>query len=266
MGWLQSVTSSRDASAAPLVGTPLRRHPLLPMTVGSSKSSLHCARTGSEAAASFSRMRLPPGASASLPVSLIVMVVTFAQQRQDYFDALAWVSERMTETKARQLDARTPCEDFDVRRLMGHLLGTAHRGLGTAQRVSTRHIPHVITDVPDAALAATYATLATSIRQAWSQVIAADQLTAPWGLCTALEAARGFTVETVTHGWDLAVATGQPSDAPKGIAERCLVYAASVIPDRLRGVMYSDPIVSAEDCSATEQLAHLLGHKRDGHA
>lgn len=193
------------------------------------------------------------------------MVVTFAQQRQDYLDALAWVSELMTATKTRQLDARTPCADFDVRRLMGHLLGTAHRGLGTARRVSTRDIPHVITDVPDAELAATYATLATSIRQAWSQLTAADQVAAPWGLCRALEAARGFTVETVTHGWDLAVATGQPSDAPTGIAERCLVDPASVIPDRLRGVMYNDPIVSAEDCSATEQLAYLLGHKRDGH-
>jgi formate dehydrogenase maturation protein FdhE len=53
---------------------------------------------------------------------------------------------------------------------MGHLLGTARRGLGTAQRVSTREIPHVITDVPDDELAARYVTLAASIRHAWSQL------------------------------------------------------------------------------------------------
>jgi hypothetical protein len=29
MGWLQGVTSSRDAGATPLAGTPLRSHPLL---------------------------------------------------------------------------------------------------------------------------------------------------------------------------------------------------------------------------------------------
>jgi uncharacterized protein (TIGR03086 family) len=194
-----------------------------------------------------------------------LVVVTFTQQRQDYFDALAWVGELMTATQPRQLDAQTPCEDFKVRQLMGHLLGTAYRGLGTARGVSTRDIPHVVTEVPDDELAVTYATLATSIRHTWSQLAADDQVTAPWGPCTALEAARGFTVETVTHGWDLAVATGQPCDAPAGIADRCLTYAASVIPDRLRGVMYDAPIVESGTCSATERLAHLLGHKRGGH-
>lgn len=177
--------------------------------------------------------------------------MTFTQQRQDYFDALAWVGELMAATRPGRLDAQSPCADFKVRHLMGHLIGTAHRGLGTAQGVSTRDIPHVVTDVPDDELAARYATLATSIRHPWAQLAAADQVMAPWGPCTALEAARGFTVETVTHGWDLAVATGQPYDAPAGISDRCLTYAA--------------PTVGEKSSSATERLAHHLGHKRGGH-
>lgn len=189
-------------------------------------------------------------------------VVTLDRQRQDYFEALAWVGELMTATRPAQFGARTPCEEFDVRDLMGHLLGTAHRGLGTARHVSTRNVPHVITDVPDDELASSLTTLATSIRHAWSRLAAADGVRAPWGRCTALEAARGFTVETVTHGWDLAVATGQPCEAPAGIADRCLTYAAAVVPDRLRGVMYGAPVVDDEGRSATERLAHLLGHRR----
>jgi uncharacterized protein (TIGR03086 family) len=191
-------------------------------------------------------------------------IVTFTQQLQDYSDACRWVGELAATTQTLQLAARTPCEDFDVRSLLGHLLGTAQRALATARGVRTRGIPHVVTDVADDELASTYAALANTIREAWSQLTAADPVIAPWGPCTAMEAAQGFTVEAITHGWDLAVATGQPSEAPNGIADRCLAYAAAIIPDRLRGVMYDAPIVGAENPSTTEQLAHLLGHKRNG--
>ncbi|SBT45733.1 TIGR03086 family metal-binding protein [Micromonospora auratinigra] len=190
--------------------------------------------------------------------------MTFAGQLQDYSAACRWIGELAAATQPAQLDARTPCTDFDVRSLLGHLLGTAHRSLGTARRVATRTVPHVVTDVPDDELAATYTVLAGEIRAGWSRLAAADPVVAPWGSCTALEAARGFTVETVTHGWDLAVATGQPSEAPDGIADRCLGYAAAVVPDRLRGVMYDVPVDGADPASPTEQLAHLLGHRRTG--
>lgn len=188
--------------------------------------------------------------------------MTFPQQRQDYFDALDWVTALMAATDATQLGAGTPCAEFDVRSLLGHLIGTAQRGLATARGVTIRGIPHVVTGVPDGELASVYAALAASIREAWAPLAGSESVTAPWGTCTALAAARGFTVETVTHGWDLAIATGQPGDAPNGIAGRCLAFAAAIIPDRLRGVMYDAPIVG-EVISVTEQLAHLLGHKRD---
>lgn len=115
----------------------------------------------------------------------------------------------MTSTHVGQLRARTPCADFDVRSLLGQLIGTAHRGLATARGNTTRGIPHLITDVLDGELALAYATLAASIREAWLPLAGAETLTAPWGTCTALEAARGFTVETVTRGWNLAFVPGQ---------------------------------------------------------
>src|SRR5438105_14073159 len=155
-----------------------------------------------------------------------------ARRRQDYFDALDWVAHLASQVPLRKMGAATPCVDFDVRSLLGHLIGTAHRGLATARRLPTRDIPHVVKEVPDAELARTCGRLVTPIRAAWVPLSAADEVHAPWGLCTALDAARGFTVETVTHGWDLAVATGQAGDAPNGIADRCLAYAAAVVPDR----------------------------------
>jgi hypothetical protein len=74
-------------------------------------------------------------------------------------------------------------------------------------------------------------------------------------------------VETVTHGWDLAVATGQPREAPDQIADRCLALAVAVRhPDRLRGSMYAMPVANEQQDSPTTCLAHLLGHRRHGTA
>ena len=186
----------------------------------------------------------------------------FDQQRQDYFDALNWVTALMEATTTAQLTHATPCAEYDVRALVGHLIGTAQRGLGVAEGVSTRGIPHVVTEVPDSQLATEYAALADRIRAAWKPLRSDDQVRAPWGPCAAHTAARGFTIETVTHGWDLAIATGQPPAELDRVAERCLPFVADVIPDRLRGVMYDEPVPGPAAASATERLAHLLGHER----
>ena len=83
-------------------------------------------------------------------------------QRRDYFGALEWVGGLMRATTPDQMDAPTPCEEFTARELMGHLIGTAHRSAGTAQGISTRHIPHVVAGVADGDLAATYESSGTS--------------------------------------------------------------------------------------------------------
>jgi uncharacterized protein (TIGR03086 family) len=207
-------------------------------------------------------VRRPIGfAGAQACPSLALAAMSFEGQRQDYFDALEWVGGLMSATAPGQLDEPTPCEDFTVRDLMGHLIGTAHRSRGTAQDVSTRHIPHVVTDVADKDLAEAYVSISRDIRKLWQSVADGEQVRASWGLCTALEALRGFTVETVAHGWDLAVATGQPREAPGQIADRCLLFASAVVPDRLRGVMYAEPVTDAREDSPTTRLAHLLGHR-----
>lgn len=187
--------------------------------------------------------------------------MTWERQRDDYFDSLAWVASRMFATEESQLDLPTPCEAFTVRRLMGHLLGTAHRGLATARGRSTRHTPHVVTDVADEDLATTFSSLTQQIEVAWATRHGVDEVLAPWGTCSAHEAARGFTVETVAHGWDLAVATGQPAHLDS-VAQRCLDTAGpQMVPERLRGVMY-DPPRATHEHSPTERLVHLLGHSR----
>lgn len=148
--------------------------------------------------------------------------VTFEQPRDDYVHSLNWVAELTSSRPSNQLSLPTPCAEYDIRTLIGQVIGTAERGLGTAQGRSTRHIPHVVTDITDEKLAFTFADVTERVTAAWARLSGDEIVTASWGDCAALQAVQGYPVETATHGWDLAVATG-PSDAPPGVAERCVL-------------------------------------------
>ena len=47
--------------------------------------------------------------------------------RPHYAGALTWVHGLLRAARPAQLDAPTPCPDFDVRTLSGHLVGTVLR-------------------------------------------------------------------------------------------------------------------------------------------
>lgn len=205
----------------------------------------------------MSRREVPAGPGGH-PVTAARHQETYRQQVRDYAAALDWVSGLITTTEPEMLSRPTPCAEWDVRALIGHLIGTAHRGRATATAIPAG-VPHVVTDVPDDELGPAYARLAAEIVPAFAALAGDSRVRAPWGEVPALAAVRGFTIETTAHGWDLAIATGRPADAPPGVAERCLECAADVVPARLRGVMYAAPIVATSEAAPTERLARLLG-------
>lgn len=145
---------------------------------------------------------------------------------------------------------------------MGHPVGTAERGLATAQGRLNGPIPHVIIDVPDAELAGRYRELDGRLRTAWSQVDLHETVQAPWGTTSAADAASGFATETLVHDWDLVVATGQTNEAQPEVVRPVLDQAAG--PCRLSGARGRRATLSLAGASAesTERLANWLGHHR----
>lgn len=188
--------------------------------------------------------------------------VDWTSELRVYDGALRWVGQLIAATPLHSLESSTPCDDFDVRALIGHLIGTAKRSLGTAQRRSTKEIPHVVMDVADADLAKQYLRLSRLITAAWTATAAVSEVSAPWGPCSAQDAVHAFTIETLVHGWDLAVATDRPAEAPEGLAAAVLPHVDRVIPAGTRARMYAAVVTPAEDADATEQLAALLGRGR----
>ena len=72
------------------------------------------------------------------------------------------------------------------------------------------------------------------------------------------------TTDTFTHGWDLAKATGQPTDIDPELAGQLLQGAQATISDDFRGdePMPFGPVQQAgPDASAADQLAAFLGRQ-----
>src|SRR4051812_29542117 len=116
-----------------------------------------------------------------------------------------------------QLDLPTPCPDYAVRELLGHIVGLA-AGLGAAGRKETEGtnpgpgLPGLPADWRSALPKAL-----DELVDTWSEAAAWEGMTQAGGLDLPGAVAGLVTAdELVVHGWDLARATGQayvPDDA-----------------------------------------------------
>jgi uncharacterized protein (TIGR03086 family) len=188
----------------------------------------------------------------------------------DLFAALersvASTAEIVTMTPAGQLDAPTPCTDWDVRALLNHLIGTLWLAEALFSDQAPRHpmrpggLPpgDLAGDDPAAAYAeAAAATLAAAA--------AGDTLTrvhvTPLGEMPGPALAGFTTLDILVHGWDLAAATGQPTDLDGRLAAHVLGFAEHALPPDMRAPRIAAPLPVARDAPVTHRLVAFLGRQ-----
>jgi len=162
------------------------------------------------------------------------------------------------------LDGPTPCPEFDVRALLGHLVATVERARVIGEGGDPFSVPLVITGVADGSWADTYAAATEKMWTVWSDDDRLDApVTAPWGTIPGRAAIWGYLNETLVHGWDLAVATGQDSEADPDLAGAVLAVAERIIPADHRGdgVPFAPVVDPAPSAGPTERLANWAGHR-----
>lgn len=192
---------------------------------------------------------------------------TITDPRPLYFRALSWVSGLADAVHPDQLAGPTPCAGFDVRTLLAHLVTTVRRPAAVAAGTDPMAHPPVSDDVLDAPAAA-YATESAALRDAWSgpagDTLLDRRVRLPWGEVPGREALWGFLNETLVHGWDLAVATGQDPEADPDLATAVLAAFRRLLPAEPRGgtVPFAAVVPSAPGAGPTERLANWSGHAR----
>jgi len=192
-------------------------------------------------------------------------MTTNTDPRPLYGDALAWVRSLAGQIPTDRFTEPTPCADWDVRGLLGHLLATVDRVRAVAEGRDPNVEPVVVTDVDDDGWIAAWDAAVAKALAAWADDDLLDRsVSVPWGTAPGRVAVWGYLNEALVHGWDLAVATGLDPEADPALAEGALAVMTQLLPAGQRGgpVPFSPVVVAAPSTGPTEKLANWSGHGR----
>ncbi len=164
-----------------------------------------------------------------------------------------------------QMGLPTPCSDWNVRALLAHLVGgNARYAAAATGEPMGRGLAHrggpaadLLGDDP----AGAYRRSAVAVDAAWRNPTLLDRtFEFPFGTVPGRVAVGMHLLETVTHGWDLAKATGQQPAFDPAVVQAATHVAQSSLPsDRPPGTPFAAPVLAAHDLPELDRLAAFLG-------
>jgi uncharacterized protein (TIGR03086 family) len=158
--------------------------------------------------------------------------------------------------RADQYDDPTPCPDWAVRDLLGHTIGVV-AGLGAAAAGTP---PTEFALGPDPATqfreAADAALTAWRTPGVFDKVVDAGPGPMPGRVLAGIN-----LLDTATHTWDLATATGQPTQLPDGVAEAAFEVSRATISPEIRPGRFGPELPAPSGAGPTEQLVAFLGRQ-----
>jgi uncharacterized protein (TIGR03086 family) len=157
------------------------------------------------------------------------------------------------------LDAPTPCDDYDVGGLLGHLI---HRGPQLAGAGRKEPTPAGEDGPADPATwRSDLAPLVGRITDAWSQPSAWEGEAAIEGAMEMPAPTIGGIVlaEMVVHGWDLARATGQEPTWPGPLLEAVLQDMSAMAPMGRQMGAFGPEVPVPDDAPLLDRLLGVVG-------
>ena len=184
--------------------------------------------------------------------------------REIHQRAVAQTESIVTAVVPAQFGLPTPCAEYDVRALLSHTVGGLNRIAIVGEGGDALAIPARADGVPGDGWLAAYQGAAARSRAAWADDAKLDALfEVPWGKVPGRIAVSGYVQEITVHGWDLARATGQPTELDPELASWVLAVAQAILPPEPRGgeVPFGPVIPVAPDAGVYARLAAWLGRQ-----
>ncbi len=174
--------------------------------------------------------------------------------------------EVLANVKPEQYEASTPCSSWDVRRLIGHVVGGSHwfalcvnAGAAPDEDASEER------DYTKGDLLANFDTASGEALAAFNAPGALDKtVKLPFGELPGAFFMQVATSDVFTHSWDLARATGQSTDLDPEFAGQLLEGVKGFLSDDFRGEEGSGALFGAVQqapagATKADELAAFMG-------
>ena len=182
--------------------------------------------------------------------------------RPAFFSAARTACETVAAVSPGQLTQPTPCADYDVRALLGHLVAVFRRVTSVAAGVpATGHAP-LVTDVPDDDWGLAARSAVREVEAAWADpAVLRLEMVLPFGTLPGAAALAGYTGEVLTHTWDVAVSTGQFPAWDDVVLTGALSAIRAKLPTETRGpgIPFADAVPVPDDAPVIDRLVAWQG-------
>jgi uncharacterized protein (TIGR03086 family) len=166
-------------------------------------------------------------------------------------DAADRIGRLISGIRPDQWNDPTPCSEWDVQALVAHVIdGNATVTAALGGEPPVRHDPRTGFDGSAAAMLAAF-----RLPGALQRLV-----DVPFGRVPGAVALDLRLTEFLVHGWDIAHATGRPTDFPEDVAEQELRFTAGAlgrVPPGRRP--FAPPVPVGEAAPALDRLAAALG-------
>ena len=169
----------------------------------------------------------------------------------------------VSDARAVQQGDPTPCADFDVQTLVGHLVGVGRRVASIGRLESQAAADITVRGLAPEEWARAFDDARQDAFASWADgAVLARDVALPWATMPGTVVAQVYTLELTVHAWDLAAATGQLPTLDPELAKVSLPVAHQILPaDAPRDDMVPfGPIVAVpDDAPAYDRLVGYLG-------
>jgi uncharacterized protein (TIGR03086 family) len=140
----------------------------------------------------------------------ITATLTAVDPRARFASAVSTAGTVIRGVRPDQLGNRTPCSEFDVRTLLGHLVGVLHNVTAIGRQENPFASEPDLSGVADDGWAQAWTSAVDAAKVAWADdATLTRRVVLPWFDGPGGGVLLGWAAEVTIHTWDVATATGQ---------------------------------------------------------